>query len=175
MKFSTSVLALFALSAAAVPHIKVKRAAVNQGALDLIAHLEGFRANFYTDSVGDTAIGYGHDCEANQDCSSIHAPITEAQGKELLAKDIKTFEDCVCEMDNAADLNANEYGALVSFAYNSGCGGVDTYWHTAMSEKNFEGICEALPHTNTLNGVLDSRRAQEGAFCSKPSNATSGC
>ena len=57
MKLSTSVIALFAISATAVPHVKVKRAAVNQGALDLIARLEGFEPNFYTDSVGDTAIG----------------------------------------------------------------------------------------------------------------------
>lgn len=98
-----------------------------------------------------------------------------AEGKALLANDIKSFEACVCELDNAQYLNANQYGALVSFAYNSGCGGVEYYWHTAMSEKNFNGICEALPHTNTLGGEIDSRRAKEGAFCSKPSNSTSGC
>lgn len=34
-----------------------KRAWVNQGAIDLIASLEGFRSDFNTDSVGHTAIG----------------------------------------------------------------------------------------------------------------------
>lgn len=122
-----------------------------------------------------TGIGYGHDCQENGDCSTIHPPITEAQGKKLLAHDIKIFENCVCKLDNAKDLNANEYGALVIFAYNSGCGGVEKYWSTAMSEKNFKGICQALPSTNTLGGQLDSRRAKEGTFCALPSNSTSGC
>jgi GH24 family phage-related lysozyme (muramidase) len=78
-------------------------------------------------------------------------------------------------MDNAKDLNANQYGALVSFAYNSGCGGVQSWWHGAMAKKNFDGICEALPTTNTLDGLLTSRRKKESAFCSKPTTEKSGC
>ncbi|KAJ5232845.1 hypothetical protein N7468_005801 [Penicillium chermesinum] len=166
MKSTPVIIALCIASAIAVPH--VKRAAVNSGTLDLIGELEGFRKNFYTDSVGHTAIGkrrlQQHPC-----------PITEAEGKKLLAHDLQTFEKCVCKLPNAKDLNANEYGALVSFTYNSGCGGADKYWSTAMSEKNFEGICQALPTTNTLGGQLNSRRAKEGAFCALPSNTTSGC
>ena len=44
-----------------------------------------------------------------------------------------------------------------------------------MEKKNFKGICEALPNTNTLKGQLNKRRAQEGEFCSKPTNDKSGC
>lgn len=197
MKFTTAVVALFAAAAVALPTEVEKRASVNNGALDLIGELEGFRANFYTDTVGHKAIGefsafqisaqvsaystkrmdagYGHDCPANGDCGSLSAPISKAEGKKLLAKDIKSFENCVCKMDNAKDLNANQYGALVSFAYNSGCGGVQNYWHGAMAKKNFKGICEALPNTNTLNGMLNNRRAEEGKFCSTPTEAKSGC
>ena len=98
-----------------------------------------------------------------------------AEGKKLLESDLTTFESCVCAMSNAADLNANQYGALVSFAYNSGCAGVQEYWHGAMAEKNFEGICKALPNTNTLGGELSSRRKQEGAFCAKATSSKSGC
>lgn len=93
----------------------------------------------------------------------------------MLAKDIDSFENCVCEMANAAELNENQYGALVSFAFNSGCGGVQNYWTGAMEQKNFQGICEALPTTNTLNGLLDSRRKAEGDFCSQASETKSGC
>ncbi|KAJ5967116.1 hypothetical protein N7501_003364 [Penicillium viridicatum] len=176
MKFYSAAVALFAAGAIALPTTEVeKRASVNSGALDLIAELEGFRGNFYTDTVGHQAIGYGHDCPANGDCGSINAPITKAEGKKLLAKDIDTYESCVCKLDNAEDLNANQYGALVSFAYNSGCGGVQTYWHGAMSKKNFKGICEALPNTNTLNGMLNNRRKAEGDFCSKATTKKSGC
>jgi GH24 family phage-related lysozyme (muramidase) len=92
-----------------------------------------------------------------------------------LQKDLVGFEQCVCALPNAKSLNANQYGALVSFAYNSGCGGVSEYWHGAMTEKNFNGICEALPNTNTLGGELTTRREAEGKFCSEPTNQTSGC
>jgi lysozyme len=72
-------------------------------------------------------------------------------------------------------LNANQYGALVSFTYNSGCGGVQKYFESFMQQSNFAGICSALPTTNTLGGQLSSRRQQEGAFCSQASSAKSGC
>ena len=88
---------------------------------------------------------------------------------------MKGYEDCVCKMKNAKELNANQYGALVSFAYNSGCGGVENYWHGAMAKKNFKGICEALPNTNTLNGLLTSRRKKESKLCSTPTKVKSGC
>ena len=52
---TTAVISLCAVGVVAVPH--VKRAAVNEGTLDLIGDLEGFKKNFYTDSVGHTAIG----------------------------------------------------------------------------------------------------------------------
>lgn len=57
MKFTTAVVALFAACAMALPTEVEKRAAVNAGGLDLIGELEGFRANFYTDTVGHKAIG----------------------------------------------------------------------------------------------------------------------
>lgn len=55
MKFTPAIVALWAVTAVAIPH--VKRAAVNAGTLNLIGDLEGFKQNFYTDSVGHTAIG----------------------------------------------------------------------------------------------------------------------
>ncbi|KAB8068806.1 lysozyme-like domain-containing protein [Aspergillus leporis] len=173
MKFSVAAIPLFALIAAALPSEVIRRGA-NDGTVDLIGELEGFRSNFYTIN-GHKTIGYGHDCVEKQDCGSINAPISKSEGAALLKKDLAGFEKCVCQMDNAKDLNANQYGALVSFAYNSGCGGVQSWWHGAMAKKNFDGICEALPTTNTLDGLLTSRRKKESAFCSKPTTEKSGC
>ena len=78
-------------------------------------------------------------------------------------------------MTHAAALNANEYGALVSFTYSSGCGGLQEYWAGMMKSQDFKGICEALPTTNTLGGELSSRREKEGRFCGEASSAKSGC
>ena len=44
-----------------------------------------------------------------------------------------------------------------------------------MAASNFNGICSSLPTTNTLGGLLNSRRAKEGAFCSQATSAKSGC
>ena len=47
--------------------------------------------------------------------------ISEPEAEELLRKDLWRFEDCVSSYVNVA-LTDNEYGALVSFAFNCGCG-----------------------------------------------------
>ncbi|KIM95188.1 glycoside hydrolase family 24 protein [Oidiodendron maius Zn] len=177
MKFSYTVLPLLALGVSAAPStaIEARNASpINAGAISLIESLEGFRADFYYIN-GHETIGYGHDCVESGGCGSLHPPISQAEGTALFKKDIAEYESCVCAMANAKDLNANQYGALVSFAYNSGCGGVQSWWHGAMAKKNFKGICEALPTTNTLGGELSSRRKKEGAFCSKATTAKSGC
>ncbi|KAA8652856.1 hypothetical protein EYZ11_007594 [Aspergillus tanneri] len=166
-----ALVSLFAL-ASALPSLE--RRGINDAAVELIGELEGFRPDFYYIN-GHKTVGYGHDCVAKQDCGSIKTPISKAEGAALLKKDLAGYEKCVCKMQNAKELNANQYGALVSFAYNSGCGGVQSWWHGAMAKKNFKGICEALPTTNTLNGLLTNRRKKEGAFCSKPTDKLSGC
>ncbi|MCJ1350613.1 MAG: hypothetical protein MMC33_000594 [Icmadophila ericetorum] len=176
MKLTHALVPLLGLSAYASPHALVKRAAapINAGAIALIEGLEGFRPNFYTIN-GDQTIGFGHDCTQLKDCASIHPPITKAQGTTLLMSDLKTYESCVCALPNAANLNANQYGALVSFTYNSGCSGTKKYFGADMQSSNFAGICTSLPTTNTLNGELSKRRAKEGAFCGQATTAKSGC
>ena len=135
---------------------------------------EGFSATFY-DINGDETIGYGHDCTQQGDCASITEPLSQAQGEALLDKDLVTFETCVCDLPNASGLNINQFGALVSFAYNSGCGGVSNYFTSYMSNSDFAGICAALPTTNTLGGELSSRRQKEANFCNMATSETSGC
>ncbi|MCJ1441477.1 MAG: hypothetical protein MMC23_001966 [Stictis urceolatum] len=169
------LLPLLAASVTGQPLEARKAAAINAGTLALIEQEEGFRANFYNDQQGEKTIGYGHDCVQLQDCGSIHAPITKAQGVALLKKDLKSYESCVCGLPNAASLNANEYGALVSFTYNSGCQGAADAWQSLMQQKNFKGICKALPTTNTKGGIVSGRRQQEANLCNKATSAKSGC
>jgi GH24 family phage-related lysozyme (muramidase) len=121
------------------------------------------------------SLGYGHDCAGQQDCGTIHAPITKDEAKRILRKDLASFAKCVCQLPNAAALNANQFAALVSFAFDSSCDGVFRHWKVKMSEKDFNGICSALPHTNTANGVLNSRRVIESAVCFKATKVMSGC
>ncbi|KAK4107211.1 glycoside hydrolase family 24 protein [Canariomyces notabilis] len=94
----------------------------NQATVDLIAEFEGFRANVYTDATGHPTVGYGHLC-SNSKCSDVKYPIplSSANGKKLLADDMKRFEKCISQMVKAT-VNLNQYGALVSWSFNMGCG-----------------------------------------------------
>lgn len=62
---------------------------VNQATVDLVASFEGFRGSVYTDATGHPTIGYGHLCKQSG-CSEVSfpKPLSEADGKKLLAQDL---------------------------------------------------------------------------------------
>ncbi|KAF5716144.1 Lysozyme [Fusarium mundagurra] len=96
----------------------------NAATVNLIASFEGFRPNVYNDPTGNPTVGYGHLCDA-PGCSEVKYPIplSVGNGKKLLADDMKEFEVCITAMLNSkANLNRNQYGALISWAFNMGCG-----------------------------------------------------
>ncbi|KFX89758.1 hypothetical protein O988_08508 [Pseudogymnoascus sp. VKM F-3808] len=100
----------------------------NTATVNLIAEFEGFVPNVYTDATGHPTVGYGHLC-SNSKCSGIGYPIplSVANGKKLLAKDMGVAEKCITAMTNSkAVLNANQYGALVSLTFNMGCGAIQS-------------------------------------------------
>ncbi|KAJ0142461.1 carrier protein LEU5 [Fusarium oxysporum f. sp. albedinis] len=82
----------------------------------------------YNDPTGNTTVGYGHLCDAPQ-CSEAKYPIplSIVNSKKLLADGMKEFEICITAMLNSkANLNRNQYGALISSAFNMGCGNADS-------------------------------------------------
>jgi len=81
----------------------------------------------------------------------------------------------VAKLPNCNKLNANQFGALTSFTYNSGCGNVAKFFGQALQSGNGAAVCQALPNTNTLNGELSSRRQKEAAFCSQPTSEMANC
>ncbi|KAK3986785.1 lysozyme-like domain-containing protein [Cladorrhinum sp. PSN332] len=95
----------------------------NQATVDLITEFEGFREYIYNDPTGHQTIGYGHLCTKAR-CSEVKYPIplSKANGKKLLADDMRPKEKCITSMTNSkVKLNLNQYGALVSWAFNMGC------------------------------------------------------
>ncbi|KXX76154.1 Lysozyme [Madurella mycetomatis] len=96
----------------------------NKATVDLIADFEGFSANIYTDLTGHPTVGYGHLCQ-KKGCSEVKykIPLSKADGKKLLADDMKRFEKCITSLAGSKmKLNMNQYGALVSWSFNFGCG-----------------------------------------------------
>jgi lysozyme len=123
----------------------------NKATVDLVAEFEGFRASVCksrllppspspglawwcmelttgtqdTDPTGNPTVGYGHLCQKSK-CSEVKysIPLSAADGKKLLADDMGKFEKCIAKMVKAT-LNLNQYGALVSWSFNMGCGAAE--------------------------------------------------
>jgi lysozyme len=87
-------------------------------AVKLIKDFEGLRLNAYVCAAGKRTIGYGHVILPG-DGHMEH--ITEAEADALLEKDLGRFCEGV-ERLITLPLADNQFGALVSFAFNAGLG-----------------------------------------------------
>jgi lysozyme len=92
---------------------------ISQQGLDLIKHFEAFSPTVYICAAGWPTIGWGHVVLKSEDFS---AGITQAQGEELLAKDVERMEHHVLRLTpaNRRILDQGQFDALVSFAFNLG-------------------------------------------------------
>ncbi|KAJ7189463.1 lysozyme [Mycena pura] len=153
--------------------------AINQAALDLIKSFEGFRASPYIDPTGNPTVGYGHLCHKPK-CTDVHYPfpLSNANAGALLRSDLTTAQNCITLKTAApVKLNANQYGALVSWAFNEGCGQVatSTLIRRLNEEQNPNTVIEQeLPKWN-IGGAhplagLTRRRAAEVKLALTPSS-----
>ncbi|KAI4254669.1 MAG: hypothetical protein L6R42_007100 [Xanthoria sp. 1 TBL-2021] len=130
--------------------------------VEFIAGFEGFRANYYNDAAGVRTIGYGHACQEPGECPDA-GPITEARGKELLNSDADAFEKCV-NADVKVALNQNQFDALVSFAFNLGCGNLRNIADD-LNKNDFSGATANMKKYvnaggNVLAGLVRRRNAE---------------
>lgn len=86
-------------------------------AAEFIRSFEGMRLSPYDDGVGVWTIGYGHTEGVTKDTASI----TSQKAEDLLFRDMQLARNAVFE-HVAADLNANQEAALISFIFNVGEG-----------------------------------------------------
>ncbi|KAF9034368.1 lysozyme [Panaeolus papilionaceus] len=92
------------------------------------APAEGFVARPAPDPIGLPTVGYGHLCKTTG-CAEVpySFPLTTTTATALLTSDLATFRTCVTNyISKSVRLNANQYGALVSWAFNVGCGNVSS-------------------------------------------------
>ncbi|KAF5649617.1 Lysozyme [Fusarium sp. NRRL 52700] len=149
----------------------------NAATVNLIASFEGFRPDAYNDPTGNPTVGYGHLCDAPQ-CSEVKYPIplSVANGKKLLADDMREFEICITAMLNSkARLNRNQYGALISWAFNMGCGNAESSALVGRLNKGEDpntAISQELPQWVYASGQrlpgLVRRRSAEIELAQKP-------
>ena len=93
---------------------------VNKATLDLIKQYEGCKLVAYQDIVGIWTIGYGTTAGADVGVKPAYGmTITQERAEDLLRLGVDKFATTVDAMITTS-VNANEFGACVSLAYNIG-------------------------------------------------------
>ena len=144
---------------------------ISAAGIALIKRFEGCRLTAYKCSAGVWTIGYGH-------TSGVHSgqAITQAQADALLRQDLEKFERYVnstAYVPITAQLNENQFAALVSFAFNCGQGNLKRL----CAGRNTVQIAAAMPQYCKASGRklpgLVQRRAAEVALFNTPVNTAS--
>ena len=139
---------------------------ISAAGIALIKRFEGCRLTAYKCSAGVWTIGYGH-------TSGVHSgqAITQAQADALLRQDLEKFERYVnstAYVPITAQLNENQFAALVSFAFNCGQGNLKRL----CAGRNTVQIAAAMPQYRRAAGQvlpgLVQRRAAEVALFNTP-------
>lgn len=148
---------------------------INQETLDHIKSSEGLRLKAYPDpgTGGDPwTIGYGHTSRAGPPDVVRGMTITAAQAEDILRADIEKFSLGV-EALIKVPVNENQFGALVSFAFNVGVGAFRS--STLLRKLNagdYAGAAnEFLKWTKadgkTLPGLVIRRKGERSLFLKK--------
>lgn len=135
--------------------------------IELIKRFERFSPVSYPDGHG-RSIGYGTFIDSTSEQWLHTATISEAQGEDLLKKDIGRFEHAINQEING--LNQNQFDALVSFTYNVGAAAfrASTLLRKAKVNVNDPSIHYEFLRWNKSKGQvlsgLTERRKQEAAL-----------
>ena len=140
---------------------------INAEALRLIMRNEGCRLAPYHDSVGVLTIGYGHTGP------DIAGPISQEEADRLLEQDLDRFEQGVDEAIGDAPTTDNQFGAMVSLAYNVGLGNFRASSVRRLHcAGDYAAAADAFLLWNKAGGEvlegLDRRRHEERALYLKP-------
>ncbi|KAJ0417445.1 lysozyme-like domain-containing protein [Aspergillus carlsbadensis] len=97
---------------------------VNPATLKLLKTFEPSKSSVSDNGYGNPTIGYGHLCTewACSDISdSFTQPLSEESASQPLMEDLVTYQNALANaLSDAVSLNNNQYGALVSWTYNTG-------------------------------------------------------
>jgi GH24 family phage-related lysozyme (muramidase) len=143
---------------------------VPRAAVRIVKNYEGLRLQAYDDGVGVWTIGYGTTRYPNGAPVKPGDSITEPQAETYLQNDISGYaKQLVSTIPYWNQMNANQWSALISFAYNLGpafygASGFNTI-SAVLSEKRWSDLPAALelysmPGTNVHAGLLARRKAE---------------
>lgn len=139
---------------------------IGQAGLALIKQYEGCRLAAYRCAAGVWTIGYGH-------TAGVHSgmTITQAQADAYLQQDIAKFEGYVnnpAYVPITANLNQNQFDALVSFAFNLGAGNLRKLCKGRTAAQIAQAMTQYCKANGKVLAGLRRRRAAEQALFNKP-------
>lgn len=130
----------------------------------LIKSFEGLELEAYLCPANVWTIGYGHTKGVKEGDK-----ITKEQAEKLLEEDLAFFRNGVKRLVKVA-LNKNQFGALVSFAYNLGLGSLESSTLLKMlNAKDYQGAADQFLRWNkskgkVLTGLVRRREAERAVF-----------
>lgn len=131
---------------------------------ELIKSFEGLELEAYLCPADIWTIGYGHTGNVKEGDR-----ITKAEAEALLDKDLQTFRNGVKRLVKVP-LNENQFGALVSFAYNLGLGSLQNSTLLKMlNAGDYTGAADQFLRWNksggkVLTGLVRRREAERAVF-----------
>jgi lysozyme len=134
---------------------------LDQASIEALKLREGCRLIAYQDQGCTWTIGWGETDGVHEGMT-----ITQAQADEWFARELVPFEECVASSVKVA-LTDNQFGALVSFAYNVGIAAFES--STLLRKLNaggYESVPAEMLRWTKVHGVVDpglvNRRNSEG-------------
>lgn len=152
---------------------------VNQATLNLVRTFEGLYLEAYLCPAGVWTIGYGHTGIRHNDGTVRKGRVLadEREAERLLIADLAVFADGVEKLlltRPREEINDNQFGALVSFAFNLGLGnlGKSTLLQR-INARDYLGAVAEFPKWNraagkVLRGLTRRRLSEAALFCSFP-------
>jgi lysozyme len=151
---------------------------LNQATIDLVKHFEGLYLEAYRCPAGVWTIGYGHTGLVHKDGTvKSGRVITQAKADRLLAYDLGVFARGVDKLllpRPRQEINDNQFGALVSFAFNCGLGALktSTLLQRVNARRYADCPAEFLKWNRTagkvLRGLTRRRQSEANLFMSLP-------
>lgn len=141
--------------------------------LTRLVEREGMRRVAYKDIAGVWTICAGHTSAAGPPKVKAGMTKTLEECRAILKADVKKFEDCV---DQAIDvpMKQHEFDALVSLAYNIGCGAFRrSTVAREMNNGNRDKAGNAFRMWNkaggrVVKGLINRRESERNQFLGKP-------
>lgn len=142
---------------------------VNAATIELIKSFESLRTRAYQDTGGVWTIGYGHTSAAGNPKVFRGMVVSPESAERILMDDVTQFAMGV-EQLVIVNLNDNQFGALVSFAFNVGLGAFKG--SSVLARVNNRQFAEVPARLNlwvkdngkVLKGLVRRRKAEGALF-----------